>query len=638
MKNVISLVFVGIICLFQESRANELKWTTPEVKLRSVFTPAKKSQNIELIRLYNNNTFEHLIFTPANGNGTQSQLNEAHRSTMVCNRGTYSLASGTLKMICSSEEFNSDIYEQDFYIDGNAYENKRAAKLNKRGFVLRNINRSKNDFPFYLDPISHAVVSNQDASAQLDLNDLVKFIIRDAHTEQAKLEAIRAYILANINYDTNGSEGTFFANNQNDVATLLAGENRKAVSDGFSNSMKTLCELAGLESRSVEGYVKQNALFTGERRAWNVIRIGSEYQIHDITWDKKWWNVNPTLMIHSHFPDKPEDQLLKEPIALDEFKTMAHVEPLRSNGKYIDFIPARGELHANNKLELLFDGTVEFARVEYRAIDMETGEMSASTTNIPGVKTISSGGGTRMIIPIQFWKGELSIRLSNDMEIGLIVLNDGAEENDISEFYQNNKILYARRIENTSALNSSAIAAQPNDNRFGNSNVTSDLAAIAFLNDLSERGFKDVLLLNSALIREARKFYGIKEIPGDQHNSQIVAFFAETGNADLKTDEAAWCSSFIGYCAKQSGLEYSTATLAQSWLNFGTEISDPVPGDLVIFWREEPNSWKGHVAIYLGIDKLTQEVICLGGNQNDSVCISQYPIERVLGYRRLENR
>ncbi|MFT5779184.1 MAG: hypothetical protein ACI837_002141 [Crocinitomicaceae bacterium] len=636
MKKVISLVLVGIICLFQESRANELKWITPKVKLRSVFTPAKKSQNIELIRLYTNNTFEHLIYTPAVGSVDQTGSTKGHRSTVVCNRGTYSLASGTLKMSCTTEEFDSDIYKQEFFIDGNAYENKLASKRRKKEFVLRSVNRSKNDFPFYLDPISHSVVYNQDASTHLDLEDLVKFIVRDAHTEQTKLEAIRAYVLANINYDAKGAKKEIFSNDQNDIATLLAGQNRVALSGGFSTTMKALCELAGLESRYVEGYVKMNALYSGERHAWNVIKIGREYQIHDVTWGEKWGNVNPAIMIHSHFPDKQSDQLLKSPVELDEFKTMAYVEPRWNNGKYVGFIPARAELHANNKLEVLFDGRVASAIVELREMNIETGSTSSSATKIAGVKTISSGGGTKLIIPISFEKGEVSIRLSNGMEIEFIVLNDGVEEKDISEFYQNNKIEYFHQAENTLVANSTNKASTFVNGEVGESKAAWDKASYAFLKKLSDLDFKDALLMNSPLIRQARKYYGIVEIPGDQHNSQIVTFFKETGNEEIKTDEAAWCSTFIGYCAKQAGLEYSKESLAQSWLNFGKEIKDPVPGDLVIFWRDGPTSWKGHVAIFLGFDELTKEVICLGGNQSDSVCISQYAIDRVLGYRRLE--
>ena len=65
----------------------------------------------------------------------------------------------------------------------------------------------------------------------------------------------------------------------------------------------------------------------------------------------------------------------------------------------------------------------------------------------------------------------------------------------------------------------------------------------------------------------------------------------------------------------------------------GVKVNQPNPGDLVIFWRDSPNSWKGHVGIFLGFDEETKTVITLGGNQDDRVKIKKYPINQVLGYR-----
>lgn len=143
------------------------------------------------------------------------------------------------------------------------------------------------------------------------------------------------------------------------------------------------------------------------------------------------------------------------------------------------------------------------------------------------------------------------------------------------------------------------------------------------------------VITSTPLIREASGFFGLHELQGDQHQPQILAFFKETGHKDIRTDEDAWCSAFVAYCAKKAGLSYSKKATAKSWLNVGKEVSNPQPGDLVIFWREDPNSWKGHVAIYLGKDLNAHEVICLGGNQDDEVNVSSYSESYVVGYRRL---
>ena len=72
---------------------------------------------------------------------------------------------------------------------------------------------------------------------------------------------------------------------------------------------------------------------------------------------------------------------------------------------------------------------------------------------------------------------------------------------------------------------------------------------------------------------------------------------------------------------------------ARSWLKVGQRVSKPKLGDVVIFWRDNPNSWKGHVAFFVRETK--NWVYVLGGNQNNQVKISAYPKHRLLQYRSL---
>jgi len=143
-------------------------------------------------------------------------------------------------------------------------------------------------------------------------------------------------------------------------------------------------------------------------------------------------------------------------------------------------------------------------------------------------------------------------------------------------------------------------------------------------------------MLTHPLIAQAKQFYGVRDIEGKENEPQVIMFFHETGNTKVNSDEAAWCSVFMGYCAKQKGYQYSKYMNARSWLNVGDSIGQPEPGDIVIFWREKKESWKGHVSIYLGKSASTNEIYCLGGNQNDEVCIQTYPVENVLGFRRIK--
>lgn len=129
---------------------------------------------------------------------------------------------------------------------------------------------------------------------------------------------------------------------------------------------------------------------------------------------------------------------------------------------------------------------------------------------------------------------------------------------------------------------------------------------------------------------------GQKEIVGPENNPRIEEYAKEIGVWPFNDDETAWCSIFINWVAKKANLKKSEKVNARSWLVVGQSAdSNPSPGDIVVFWREKPESWKGHVGIFLGFSKDGERVFCLGGNQGNQVSISAYPTNTVLGYRRL---
>ncbi len=129
--------------------------------------------------------------------------------------------------------------------------------------------------------------------------------------------------------------------------------------------------------------------------------------------------------------------------------------------------------------------------------------------------------------------------------------------------------------------------------------------------------------------------YGITEISGGKDNPEVLKYFDVLGYDGAKLhDETAWCSAYINWCAIMVGLPYSGKLTARSWLNVGQKITEPQPGDLVVYWRGSPDGWKGHVGIFIREEKGV--IYTLGGNQRNQVNITPYSKERLLGYRRLE--
>ena len=128
---------------------------------------------------------------------------------------------------------------------------------------------------------------------------------------------------------------------------------------------------------------------------------------------------------------------------------------------------------------------------------------------------------------------------------------------------------------------------------------------------------------------------GVHEIKGEEDNPTIVNYAKDIGMDWVTDDETPWCAIFVNWCAKQAGLNGSNSAAARSLLTVGTEVTDPVPGDIVVFWRGSIDGTKGHVGFFMGYNKAGNRIFCLGGNQGDSVSISKYRTDRILGYRRL---
>jgi uncharacterized protein (TIGR02594 family) len=135
------------------------------------------------------------------------------------------------------------------------------------------------------------------------------------------------------------------------------------------------------------------------------------------------------------------------------------------------------------------------------------------------------------------------------------------------------------------------------------------------------------------ILTDMLRNYGLSEIDGPLSNAEIMDFFHDIGFDWVTDDSTAWCSAAINFFAKRHGYERSGALDARSWLKVGEIVLEPEMGDIVVFWRESYQSWKGHVGIYINSNE--KYVWSLGGNQNNSISIVAYPRDRLLGYRRL---
>lgn len=130
----------------------------------------------------------------------------------------------------------------------------------------------------------------------------------------------------------------------------------------------------------------------------------------------------------------------------------------------------------------------------------------------------------------------------------------------------------------------------------------------------------------------ARADLGVAEISGTKDNPLIMQWYVDVGHSEVQHDETPNCAAFVGSKLKRAGMAYLETLTARDYLKCGTPVDDPRPGDLVIFWRNSPSSWEGHVAF---VDSVTAKTVrALGANQGNKVSVANFPRSQVLGFRR----
>ena len=131
----------------------------------------------------------------------------------------------------------------------------------------------------------------------------------------------------------------------------------------------------------------------------------------------------------------------------------------------------------------------------------------------------------------------------------------------------------------------------------------------------------------------ALEYYGHTEkLSTGKPNPIVLSFYESFATWKITDTQTAWCSAFMNSIFASCGYEYSGSLVARSWLTVGETVTEPKPGDIVVFWRDKPSSWKGHVAMFISQDK--KYIYALGGNQSNMVNIQKYPKNQVLKFKR----
>ena len=124
---------------------------------------------------------------------------------------------------------------------------------------------------------------------------------------------------------------------------------------------------------------------------------------------------------------------------------------------------------------------------------------------------------------------------------------------------------------------------------------------------------------------------GLKEIPGPQHEPVIVAWGREAGIDWWNNDDDAWCAVALNAALVRSGFPSTRSALARSFTTYGTRLSKPVRGAIVVFPRGR-NPLYGHAGFVDTVhDDGTMTVV--SGNLSNRVKRAKVP-DRCASSRR----
>ena len=128
-------------------------------------------------------------------------------------------------------------------------------------------------------------------------------------------------------------------------------------------------------------------------------------------------------------------------------------------------------------------------------------------------------------------------------------------------------------------------------------------------------------------IAEARKYIGLTEIPGKNHNPTILNWLHGL-KAWWKDDETPWSGVFAAHCLRVGNRDIPKDWMrAKEYAFCGKRLTNPAYGCLVVFTRQGG----GHVGFVVGKDK-AGNLLVLGGNQGNRVSIAAFPTSRVAAY------
>jgi uncharacterized protein (TIGR02594 family) len=133
-------------------------------------------------------------------------------------------------------------------------------------------------------------------------------------------------------------------------------------------------------------------------------------------------------------------------------------------------------------------------------------------------------------------------------------------------------------------------------------------------------------------LAKARTYLGLREVPGKNHNPKILDWWRLCRLA-FTDDETPWCAGFVGGILEECGIRSTRSGAARSYAGNKDFVKLPkaAAGAIMVHWRGSPKGYQGHVNFVAG-KTAGGTLVCIGGNQNDTVSAAPYSEARLIGY------
>ena len=391
-------------------------WRNPTAEIKQVFTCDSKLKNPEILKLYTDNSYEFLVYQKGR-----------NRSEMRRETGTYTLKGKTLMLKRDGKpKVYSPRYKNTYFIsdNGKLYASLWDKFVNKDQSLLT-LNTEPNYLqPFYIDPLNGTIVTNKEAPAKIDLEDLVKNLTRYAKNEEEKVNILVNFIINSISYDYAKADGKTSPVKDGSIKGMLAGRVRMGVCGDYAIMTKTLMKMANIEAEYIHGSARnsfnQIQLKIPDNHAWNTITVNGEKRLYDVCWSDcvngGWLNVKPSIMIRTHFPANKADQLLENPITEAEFNYQPYIYA-SSSQEIENYYPKNAINHVDETFTMTYDKIIKDVKV--RSVDTSLFEIVYSEEGGNGKKIYRSTQIDNFILSHQDGKTTITVPVKNRVN-GLI--------------------------------------------------------------------------------------------------------------------------------------------------------------------------------------------------------------------------